>query len=184
MGLSHPGFWRAFLLISFIAFVFIPLVSADLNYTPIFDPTDDLVHFNHSYTLDRGTQTPWDLWLYAGLIGLGLFLLSLWWSLNMTTPYIEGAAIVSVVGWAPIGFCAWASFNLDRVVGYGVTGLIESQSANGQINEHEYVILINHVLYQFPIIGVLMLAFLVVAILNTVRIIALHRVLKGQSETQ
>lgn len=181
MDRIHAPFLIFLLLVTLI----IPIAAAsNPNFTPVFDSTDDIAHFNQSYTLDPGTSTPWDLWFTAGIIGLVLFGISVAWSMSMSTPYIESAAIMSVVSWVPIGYCAYASFSIDRIAGYGVTGLIESQSANGQINVHEYVIMVTHILYQYPTIGVLMFVFLVVAILNTVRIIALHNVLKGQSEVR
>jgi hypothetical protein len=190
MGKSHPGFWILLLLISLV----VPCVSAIAvpNYTPIFnidggDQGTDFVHYNESTRLASQVApntTPWEHWILAGLIGLGLFILSLLWSLNMTTPYVESAAIISAIAWVPIGFCSYASFAIDRIAGSGVTSQVSITEAAKVVQSHEFVYMESHLIYSEPIIGILMLAFLVVAILNTVRILALHKVLKGQSDRE
>lgn len=101
-------------------------------------------------TLDPGTSTDWNLWIISGLIGLALFLLSL--NPPASKVSVEVDAIISVMAWIPIGFCAYASFSVSRVVGTGY-----------------------QTLYSMPVIGVLMFAFLAIAVINTLRIIALHR---------
>ena len=110
-------------------------------------------------TLDPGTTTDWGLWILSGIIGLVLFLLSL--NASSVPAEVEIDAIISVIAWIPIAFCAYASFSVGRIVGTGI-----------------------QIIYSMPTIGVLMLVFLVVAILNTIRIIALHGVLKGKNEVR
>ena len=110
-------------------------------------------------TLDPGTTTDWGLWILSGAIGLVLFLLSL--NASSVPAEVEIDAIISVIAWIPIAFCAYASFSISRIVGTGY-----------------------QTIYSMPTIGVLMMVFLVVAIINTIRIIALHRVLKGQNEVR
>ena len=110
-------------------------------------------------TIDPGTSTDWNIWILSGAIGLVLFLLSL--NASSVPAEVEIDAIISVIAWIPIAFCAYASFSISRIVGTGY-----------------------QTIYSMPTIGVLMMVFLVVAIINTIRIIALHRVLKGQNEVR
>jgi hypothetical protein len=157
--------------------------SAAINssYSPYFDLPTDEVHYNQSYTKDETNYTPWEFYILAGLISLGMFLLTV----RPRTTYVELEvdAIISFISLAPIAFCVWASFNgVDRITGYGVTGLIESQSANGAINIHEYVLMVNHNLYVFPIEGALMALFFLVTIGNFLRILAQYKLFKIKSD--
>jgi hypothetical protein len=111
------------------------------------------------YSLDAGVTTDWDLWVMAGILGLILFLLSL--NASSVPADVEIDAIISVIAWIPIAFCAYASFSVGRIVGTGY-----------------------QTIYSMPTIGVLMMVFLVVAIMNTIRIIALHKVLQGKNEVR
>jgi hypothetical protein len=110
-------------------------------------------------TLDPGTSTDWTLWVLSGLIGLFLFVASL--NAAVSSTEVEIDAIISVMAWIPIAFCAYASFNVSRVIGVGVVTL-----------------------YSYGTIGMLMMAFLVVAIGNTIRLILLHRVFTGEPQKQ
>jgi len=109
-------------------------------------------------TLDPGTSTDWYLWILAGVIGLILFLISL--RPNHSGDEILINTIISVIAWLPIGFCAYSSFNVSRIT-----------------TETGY-----QTLYSYGTIGILMYAFLAVAILNTIRLIALHRVFTGSDQ--
>lgn len=110
-------------------------------------------------TLDPGTSTDWNIWILSGLIGMVLFLASL--NAPSSKANVEVDAILSVMAWIPIGFCAYASFSVSRVVGTGY-----------------------QTLYSFTVVGVLMFVFLVVAIINTLRIIALHRMFSSNPEQE
>jgi hypothetical protein len=110
-------------------------------------------------TLDPGTSTDWNLWMLSGVLGLVLFMISL--NASSVPAEVEIDAIVSVIAWIPIAFCAYASFSVGRIVGTGY-----------------------QTIYSMPTVGVLMMVFLVVAILNTIRIIALHKVLQGKNEVR
>ena len=150
MGISHSRFLIIFLLL--LAFIIIPVVADNVSY-------------NNTYTLDKTGYTPWDLWLFSGLIGLGLFLLSL--RSPSSAMDTERDGIISFMAWIPIAYCMVASWSgVDMVTGY-------SANAAG--------LLVHHQLYSFMDIAALMFVFLVVAIVNTVRIVALHKVLKGQN---
>lgn len=158
------------LLLLLIAFlVIIPAASAltTSNFSTAF-PAGDIVRFNTSYVLDRSNATPWELWIASGIIGLILFLLTLKTRLN--TSDLEVDAIISVLAWVPIGYCSYASFAVDRLTSWGVT----SQFAN------TFVLLEQHTLYSEPIIGILMAVFFLVAIGNTIRILTMHKLFRGE----
>jgi hypothetical protein len=140
------------------------------NYTRIFGQ-ESAVRFNQSYSLDDGTSTPWEIWLASGIIGFILFLLSLVWPLRSKQD-IETDIIISVLVWGPIAFCAYASFAVDQIASWGVS----SQAGM-------YVLIENHILQSNTVAGILMFVFLVVAIMNTIRIITIHRIFtKGEDD--
>jgi hypothetical protein len=109
-------------------------------------------------SLDPGTSTDWTLWLLSGLLGLILFLFSL--NASASSTEVEIDAILSVMAWIPIAFCAYASFNVSRVIGINTVTL-----------------------YSYGSVGMIMWAFLVVAIGNTIRLVLLHRVFKGEPQS-
>lgn len=166
----------------------IPFVSAETNFTyvsPYFNYNDQVggLDYSHSNTtvelassLNLGNSQPADIWILSGLIGLGLFLLSL--RSRTSSMELEVDAIISVLAWAPIAFCSYASFAIDKMDAYGVTSQVAYAKVNS-IQDHEYVMMTHHTIYSEPIIGFLMVIFLIVAIANTIRIISLHKSFKG-----
>ena len=128
-------------------------VSAAYNATTI----------THINTL--GTATPFDIWVFAQILGWILFFVSL--TPAKETGELERSAIISVIAWIPIGFTAYASFAVDRLTSTGIVGndVIES-----------------HTIYAFDVLGVLYAIFFIVAIVNTFRIIALHKALRLESD--
>jgi hypothetical protein len=90
---------------------------------------------------------------------------------------LEVDAIICGISLVPIAFCAYASFNIDRITGYGVTSGLNTNAITG-LNTNEYVLMINHTIYSFPIIGILMAALFVAAVLNIFRILAQNQLFK------
>jgi hypothetical protein len=170
-------------LISFLICV-LPATAYPANFTPVIDPVgdNDITHYNITSHMDDGKTTPVEVWAIAAILGLILFLYSL--PPKGTTPELEHSIIVSVIAWIPIGFTAYTSFAVDRITSFGVTSQIESQAANGAINTHEFVLMENHVIYHFDVIGIIYIVFLAGAIINTVRLISLHKALRLQSESE
>ena len=147
------------------------------NYSRGFGGTSN-VRINQSYTLDDGTSTPWELWILSGFIGLILFLISL---IGVTSKAnTERNIILSIMAWIPIAYCAYASFAVNELVSFGVTSAMVVTLNASDVSE--YVLLENHILSSNPIVGILMFVFLVVAIMNTVRLIAIHRVFSGSDQ--
>ena len=103
--------------------------------------------------------------MFAQILGWILFFVSL--TPAKDTGELERSAIISVIAWIPIGFTAYASFAVDRLTSTGIVGndVIES-----------------HTIYAFDVLGVLYAIFFIVAIVNTIRIVALHRALRLESD--
>jgi hypothetical protein len=108
-------------------------------------------------TLAPSTTTDWNLWILSGAIGLVLFLLSL--RATASPAENEMDIVISFMAWAPIAFCANASFAVSRVIAAGTVTV-----------------------YAYWQVGVIMWVFFIVAILNTIRLIAMHSVLKGNEQ--
>ena len=108
-------------------------------------------------TLAPGNTVDWNIWILSGLLGLVLFLLSLRASTSVAETELDIA--ISFMAWVPIAYCSYASFHVSRVIAAGVITV-----------------------YVHPEIGFLMFVFLLVAVFNTVRLFAAHKVLKGEKE--
>jgi hypothetical protein len=169
------------LLVTALLIIAFPVSAVtNLNFTPAFD-SDDQVHYNVSSHIDTSGATPFEVWGVAALAGLVLFFISL--KVSTSTAEIERDALISVISWIPLAFTAYTSFAVDRITFYGAAGLVESQAANGAIQFHEYTLLENHVIYHFDVIGILFAILFVIAIINTIRILAIHKSLRLQQET-
>jgi len=170
------------LLVTALLIIAFPVSAAtNPNFTPVFD-SDDQVHYNVSSHIDTSGATPFEVWGVAALTGLVLFFLSL--KVSASTAEIERDALISVISWIPLAFTAYTSFAVDRITSFGVAGLVETQSPQGGIQFHEYVLLENHVIYHFDFIGILFAILFIIAIINTIRILAIHKSLRLQQDTQ
>jgi len=94
----------------------------------------------------------WDLWVLSGLLGMVLFL----YSLNPTKDpdQLEMDAVVSIMAWIPIVVCMFGCIVAGRLVALGT------------------VYLYSHMMFAL-VCGV----WLILAIINTIRIILQHRAL-------
>lgn len=165
-------------LVFLVAILFlVSTVSGALNYGPVFNGTYDRAIYNQTTTMDPGTSTPWEVWWASGLIGLGMFLLSL--RPRTSAMELEVDAIISAVSLVPIAFCAWSSASVDRVVGYGVGTNIDQMLGTGV-----YASMVQHTIYSFPVIQILMAAFFLVSIGNLLRIIAQHRIFQIKTQEE
>ena len=108
--------------------------------------------------IDKTGTTPFSIWAVMALAGPALLLYTV--HTRLTPAELEADFIVSVAAWVPIAFTAYSSFAVDRIV--------SSFMLSGQIVE-------NHIIYSFDIFGFGYAILLLVAILNTIRIIILHR---------
>lgn len=154
------------LIIAVLFCIILPVSAAD--FSP--EITNDSVHYNVTSHIDPGTSTPFDIWVLAALLSFVLFFVSL--TTPKSTAEGERDAIISVMAWVPIAFTAYASFAVDRVTAAGTTTTTDSG----------IVLLENHVIYHFDVIGILFAIFLIIAIVNTFRLLAIHKALRLQYE--
>lgn len=137
----------------------------------LFSPVSAIANTSVTTHLDNSGTTPFTVWFTAAILGAGLFLYTL--RSRTRTSELEADAIISVIAWVPIGYTALTSFSVDRIVSSFATS-----DATG------YTILENHIIYHFDVIGILYGIGVLVAIINTFRIISLHKALKLQGEQQ
>lgn len=121
--------------------------------------------------IDNGAGTPFALWAAAGLLGLAMFMYTL--QTRTSTAQLESDLAISVIAWVPIAFTAVTSFAVDRVV-----------AAFALTSGTSYTVIEDHIIYHFDAIGILYGIGILIAIINTVRIVSLHKALKLQSEIQ
>ena len=161
-----PNKYRIFLLM--LVLVSIPAVSAySDSYTPVL-PNTSTVHINQTYVHDTSPGTPWTLWVGAGVIAALLFLYSL--QARTSVAELERDAVVSVLAWIPAAYFAYSSFAVDKLEG---AGLVAIPSINGTSTEYTYIAA--HTIYHFDVIGILAIAFLLLCVLNTIRIISNYK---------
>jgi hypothetical protein len=192
-SIPHLNKFLLFLIVA--VFVVSPAFAAQKTvdeWTPYFNIVPgaqygiDTSHYNTSTQLQdqvAPNTTPWELWIGSGLLGIGLLLLSILLTLRtgIGIPETERGIVLAVMSWVPIGFCANASFAVDRIAGYGVTGQIFNSTtlAGATFNNHEYVYMENHLIYTEPIVGILMLVCLFFAVGYTLYLISTHKALRG-----
>lgn len=152
-----------------------PVNAGPFNQT--FD-ADDEAHYNITTKINTVPATPIEIWATAAILGLLLFLYSL--PPKATEGELEHSAIVSVLAWMPIGFTAATSFAVERITGMGVTSIIENAPGTNQ----EFVLMEQHTIYHFNEIGILYGIFFLFAIINTFRILSLHKSLRLQQDSE
>lgn len=136
----------------------------------LFSPVSAIANTSVTTHLDNSGTTPFIVWFTAAILGAGLFLYTL--RSRAQSSELEADAIVSAIAWVPIGFTALTSFSVDRIV-----------SSFATADTVGYTILENHIIYHFDIIGVIYGIGVFVAIINTYRILSLHKKLKLQEES-
>lgn len=172
-----PPIYRSLLALSILAAILVMPVSAyNDSFTPILAWNTSIVHINQTFVNDSSPGTPWQMWAASAIAAVLLFLYSL--NARATSMELEKDAILSVLAWIPSAFFAYSSFAVDKLEGAGMVAIAK---ASGVV---EYTYIANHTIYHFPALGVVGIAFLALCILNTYRIITLHKVLQGKENTQ
>ena len=119
-----------------------------------------MVLYNVTSKLYDLGATPIEIWLLAAAAGIGLFLLSL--RPSETGDSNAHNIVISIMSWIPIGFTALTSFAVDRLTAVVATSddaaLIES-----------------HMVYSFDLAGYIFGIFLIISVVNTLRLIALRK---------
>lgn len=109
--------------------------------------------------IDKTGATPYTVWAVMAIAGPLLLLYTV--RTRLAPAELEADFVMSVAAWIPIAFTAYSSFKVDRIISSFMTtsgGLVE-----------------DHLIYTFDIFGYGYAVLLLVAVLNTVRIIILHR---------
>ena len=119
-----------------------------------------MVLYNVTSKIYELNATPFEVWVLAAILGVILFLLSLRGAEDKEDA-LQGA-IISFIAWVPIGFTALTSFAVDKM-----TGVI--------LTSDDLVVIETHTVYSFDLVGYLFGLFLIAAIVNTFRLVALHR---------
>ena len=167
----------AALIVSLLLLSLIGSVSASAataNYSNTFDVTD-VVRINQSLAQDPtgGHAIPWDLWVLSGLLGLALIILALIKPRLYRMDY-EINIIISVIAWPFFWYFTWGALtSIDRIAGVGMT------STGGTA-----MMVTQHILYTFPILGWIGIAADIAAIFFTVLLIAQFNLFKENEENQ
>jgi hypothetical protein len=150
-------------LLALLMFSAVGTVAAAGNYTSTFADTD-VVRINQSLIHDPTSDQarPWDLWVLSGIIGIALVLLALMKPRSYRMDY-EIGIIVSVLAWPFLMYWTWGALtSIDRVIGAAMT-----TGAGG-----ETIMITQHILYTFPILGYVGVAGIAAAVLISILLIA------------
>jgi hypothetical protein len=95
---------------------------------------------------------------------------------------LETSIVVAAMSSVCIGYCAFASFAVDRIVGFGVTSQVVNTSViapQGSIYNHEYVYMENHLIYTEPTVAIMCVVFFFVIIGYTLYRASKHKAMLG-----
>jgi len=130
------------------------------NFTPIFNQTTDLIHVNQTYlnsNLPITVTTP-EIELFIVIAGIVLLFLSV---LGKDGDLHQDIAGVFATAFLLIG--AIYSFGIDTVTGYGMS----SQIVGSQV---EWVLIENHIIYRYDLLGVVLVLAFVISCANLWRL--------------
>lgn len=137
-------FMRKILLILLLALLIPGCMAYPQNFTPVFDPIADSVHYNQTYTRDQTGYTPLWVFLTFAVITVSLLVIAYRFRDEMAGML---AIIFSIVS-------ALASRSVDVVTGYGAT------------SGNSYVMLEQHVIYNFDMLTMIFAICFILSILN------------------
>lgn len=147
---------------------------AAANYTSTFTDSE-IVRVNQSYVHDptEAQSAPWELWIMSGLIGLFLVVLALIKPRLYRMDY-EITIILSVLAWPFLWYWTWGSLtSVDRVIGAAMAG-----------GNMTFVMITQHILYSFPILGWIGVGGDVFAVFITVLLISQFKLFKETEEKE
>ena len=159
---------QTFLIVIISLIALVCTASAAVNYTETFAVTD-VVRDNQSIVQDPtgGNSIPWDLWIYAGFITLILTVIGLLKPRLYQMDY-ELTIILSVIAWPFSWYFTWGCLtSIDKIVGVAMA------STGGST-----MMITQHILYTFPILGWLGVSSDVGLILITILYIAQYNLFK------
>lgn len=152
------------LLLALLALV--GAVSAAENFTPIINLTEEgiVVHYNQSFIISDTPYTPFPLWVFVTLLGIGLLLASL-----ILKPE-QCNDIIAILAVLPLGVSAYQSLAIDMVTASGVSAAVSSCTG-------VWILLENHTVYHPEAITAMLVIFWIVSIANLYRIHLQHRMI-------
>ena len=117
--------------------------------------TPDYTTITH---IDNTNATPFPIWVAMGVIGFLMFL----YTLPIRTE-LESTIAISVIAWIPIAFTAITAYAVKSTV-------VVADTTSGTLALTEM-----QIIQHYDVIGMMYGAFLVIAIINTIRLITLHK---------
>lgn len=150
------------------------VAAANANYTSTISDSE-IVRVNQSIIHDPvgNKAVPIDLWVYSGFIGLILIVLSLIKPRVYKMDY-EVSIILSVLAWPFIMYWTWGGINsIDRITG------VSMAAGNGT-----FVMITQHILYEFPALGYVGVAGIGFAIFVTILLISQFDLFKENEKKQ
>ncbi|MCK9591375.1 MAG: PKD domain-containing protein [Methanoregula sp.] len=152
----------------------IPTITPIGNYANTFFENES-VRINQSLTHDpmQGKATPWILWILSGYIGLAFILLALCKPRSYRMDY-EINIILSVLAWPFLWYWTWGALtSIDYIVGVSMAGVGSTS-----------VMITQHILYSFPILGWIGVGGCVAAIFITTLLVGQFRLFNENEENQ
>jgi hypothetical protein len=147
-----------------------------LNYTPVFDATTDLVHSNVSYIFANQPVQMTTPIIYVMCITLGL-------SFLLISAKGQVDAINDLAGILAVPFLLLAtisSYAVDTVNSYGVANQCLNL-VSGICQQTEWVLLENHMIYHYDLLGVIMGIIWIISLANLYRLwVDYTRVIEGK----
>jgi len=162
------------LIASLFLLSFIGTVIADSNYTNTF-PKNESVIINQSFTQDPtgGISEPWILWILSGITGLVLIIIALMKPRSYRMDY-EVNIILSVIAWPFLSYWTWGCLtSIDYIVG---SAMVEVNGGSVMITQH--------ILYSFPILGWIGVGGIVASVLITILLLAQFGLFKENDDQQ
>ena len=148
------------------------------NFTPIFDPISDEVHYNISQMI--ATQPPLmttaTVWIIFALLGIALLIYSVERHEHMAGDLAGILASVFLL------LTALQSFAVDTVTSSGVSSICESASANGICLKEEWVSLESHQIYHYDLLGWIFALLFIISIANLFLLWIRHRRITEQTQ--
>jgi hypothetical protein len=112
--------------------------------------------------IDNTNAIPFPIWAGMGVIGFLLFL----YTLPIRSTEHESTIAISVIAWVPIAFTAITAYAIKSTV-------VVADTTSGTL-----VLTEMQIIQHYDIVGMIYGAFLIIAIINTIRLVALHKALR------
>jgi hypothetical protein len=112
--------------------------------------------------MDNTNATPFSIWVAMGIVGFLLFL----YTLPVRGSDHESTIAISVIAWIPIAFTAITAYAIKSTV-------VVADTTTGSL-----VLTEMQIIQHYDTIGLIYGAFFIIAIINTIRLVALHKAMR------